>query len=311
MRNIKGGILLQKKNTIAKLALLIATIIWGSSFIVMKDTLDNMGTFCLLAVRFTGAWLMLLGIFWYKLKFFNFYYVKSGFIMGTALIAAYTVQTLGLSETTPGKNAFLTAGYCVIVPFLYWLIAGKRPDRYNILAAILCVGGIGLVSLDENLTMGRGDLLTVACGLFYALHIIVSARYTQGSDVMLLTISQFFFAALWSWVMSFTFETMPAVSEIPIYTWLSLAYLCVFATAGALGLQTYGLKFTTPSAGALILSLEAVFGVLFSVLLGAEAVTVRLLLGFVVIFLAIVVSETKLEFLQRKITEVKCCSGDC
>lgn len=302
---------MQRTNTIAKLALLLATIIWGSSFIIMKDALDDMGTFFLLALRFTGACLLLAAVFWYKLRLLNFYYIKAGFVMGTLLLTAYAVQTLGLAETTPGKNAFLTAGYCVMVPFLYWFLAGKRPDRFHILAAVLCVAGIGLVSLDGNLTMGRGDLLTVACGLFYALHIVVSARYTQGSDVMLLTISQFFFAALWGWVMSFFFETMPALAAIPVSSWLRLAYLCVFATAGALGLQMYGLKYTAPAAGSLILSLEAVFGVLFSVLLGAEAVTPRLLLGFAVIFVAIVVSETKLEFLRKKKAPQECCSGDC
>lgn len=302
---------MQRTNTIAKLALLLATIIWGSSFIIMKDALDDMGTFFLLALRFTGACLLLAAVFWYKLRLLNFYYIKAGFVMGTLLLTAYAVQTLGLAETTPGKNAFLTAGYCVMVPFLYWFLAGKRPDRFHILAAVLCVAGIGLVSLDGNLTMGRGDLLTVACGLFYALHIVVSARYTQGSDVMLLTISQFFFAAMWGWVMSFFFETMPALAAIPVSSWLRLAYLCVFATAGALGLQMYGLKYTAPAAGSLILSLEAVFGVLFSVLLGAEAVTPRLLLGFAVIFVAIVVSETKLEFLRKKKAPQECCSGDC
>lgn len=309
---------MQRTSIIAKLALLLATIIWGSSFIVMKDALDNLGTFYLLGVRFMGACILLAVIFWYKFKSFNFYYIKAGFVMGTALLAAYAVQTFGLAETTPGKNAFLTAGYCVMVPFLYWLIAGKKPDRYNISAAILCVAGIGLVSLDSNLTMGRGDLLTIICGVFYALHIIVSARYTQDSDVILLTISQFFFAGVWSWGLSFAFETMPAAASIPVDTWLSLAYLCVFATAGALGLQMYGLKYTAPSAGALILSLEAVFGVLFSVLLGAEAVTLRLLLGFAVIFIAIVVSETKLEFLHKSKKQVcdetntgECCSGEC
>lgn len=306
---------MQKTSVVAKLALLTATIIWGSSFIVMKDTLDDIGTFFLLAVRFTGSCILLAVVFWRKMRLLNMYYIKAGFVMGSLLLAAYGVQTLGLAETTPGKNAFLTAGYCVMVPFLYWLIAGRKPDRYNILAAVLCIVGIGLVSLDSRLSMGRGDLLTVACGLFYGLHIIVSARYTQGADVMLLTIGQFFFAALWSWVLSLCLETTPVLQSIPVDTWLRLAYLCVFATAGALGLQTFGLKYTAPAAGALILSLEAVFGVLFSVLLGAEAVTPRLLLGFAVIFAAIVVSETKLEFLQKKKAvekpQAECCSGDC
>ena len=289
-----------KTDTIAKLALLLATIIWGSSFIVMKDALDNIGTFFLLAVRFTGACLLLAIVFFKKLKKLNKEVVKAGFVMGTALIAAYILQTFGLAEPTPGKNAFLTAGYCILVPFLFWAAAGTRPDCYNIAAAVMCIAGIGLVALDDNLTMGRGDILTLMCCVFYALHIIVSARYTQTFDVMLLTLLQFFFAALWSSVLCLIFEPLPAMAEVPPYTWFSLAYLCVFATAGALWLQTYGLKYTEPSAGALILSLESVFGVLFSVMMGAEAVTPRLLLGFAVIFIAIVVSETKLEFLYKK-----------
>lgn len=289
-----------KTDTIARLALLLATLIWGSSFIIMKDALDNIGTFFLLAVRFTGACILLAIVFFKKLKKLNKEVVKAGFVMGTALITAYILQTFGLAETTPGKNAFLTAGYCILVPFMFWAVAGTRPDRYNIIAAVLCIAGIGLVALDDNLTMERGDVLTLMCCAFYALHIIVSARYTQTYDVMLLTLLQFFFAALWSSLLCVLFEPVPAVAEIPPYTWFSLGYLCVFATAGALLMQTYGLKYTSPSAGALILSLESVFGVIFSIMVGAEAVTARLLLGFAVIFVAIVISETKLEFLLKK-----------
>ena len=289
-----------KTDTIARLALLLATLIWGSSFIIMKDALDNIGTFFLLAVRFTGACILLTIVFFKKLKKLNKEVVKAGFVMGTALITAYILQTFGLAETTPGKNAFLTAGYCILVPFMFWAVAGTKPDRYNIIAAVLCIAGIGLVALDDNLTMGRGDVLTLMCCAFYALHIIVSARYTQTYDVMLLTLLQFFFAALWSSLLCVLFEPVPAVAEIPPYTWFSLGYLCVFATAGALLMQTYGLKYTSPSAGALILSLESVFGVIFSIMVGAEAVTARLLLGFAVIFVAIVISETKLEFLLKK-----------
>ena len=287
---------------VAKLALLLATLIWGSSFIIMKDALDDITTYYLLAIRFTGAFVLLGIVFWKKWKHINKDVMAAGFIMGTALIAAYAFQTFGLMDTTPGKNAFLTAGYCILVPFLFWGVAGIRPDKFNVIAAVLCIVGIGLVALDDNLSVGRGDLLTLVCCVFYALHIVVSAKFTRTMDVMLLTIGQFFFAALWSWVLAFLFEPPLIVSEMGTEIWMVLGYLCVFATAGALGLQTFGLKYTSPSAGALILSLESVFGVIFSIMVGAEDVTARLLIGFAVIFFAIVVSETKLEFLQNKKT---------
>jgi drug/metabolite transporter (DMT)-like permease len=287
---------------VAKLALLLATLIWGSSFIIMKDALDDITTYYLLAIRFTGAFVLLGIVFWKKWKHINKEVIIAGFIMGTALIAAYAFQTFGLMDTTPGKNAFLTAGYCILVPFLFWGVAGTRPDKFNVIAAVLCIVGIGLVALDDNLSVGRGDLLTLVCCVFYALHIVVSAKFTRTMDVMLLTIGQFFFAAMWSWVLAFLFEPPLAVAEMSTEIWMVLSYLCVFATAGALGLQTFGLKYTSPSAGALILSLESVFGVIFSIMVGAEEVTARLLIGFAVIFFAIVVSETKLEFLQNKKT---------
>ena len=287
---------------VAKLALLLATLIWGSSFIIMKDALDDITTYYLLAIRFTGAFVLLGIVFWKKWKHINKEVIIAGFIMGTALIAAYAFQTFGLMDTTPGKNAFLTAGYCILVPFLFWGVAGTRPDKFNVIAAVLCIVGIGLVALDDNLSVGRGDLLTLVCCVFYALHIVVSAKFTRTMDVMLLTIGQFFFAAMWSWVFAFLFEPPLAVAEMSTEIWMVLGYLCVFATAGALGLQTFGLKYTSPSAGALILSLESVFGVIFSIMVGAEEVTARLLIGFAVIFFAIVVSETKLEFLQNKKT---------
>ncbi len=290
------------QHLVAKLSLLLATLIWGSSFIIMKDALDDITTYYLLAIRFTGAFLLLGIVFWKKWKHINKDVIVAGFIMGTALIAAYAFQTFGLIETTPGKNAFLTAGYCILVPFLFWGIAGIRPDKFNVIAAILCIVGIGLVALDDNLSIGRGDLLTLVCCIFYALHIVVSAKFTRTMDVMLLTIGQFFFAAMWSWVFALFVEPPLAIAAMSKEIWMVLGYLCVFATAGALGLQTFGLKYTSPSAGALILSLESVFGVIFSIMVGAEVVTVRLLIGFAVIFLAIVVSETKLEFMQKKKT---------
>jgi drug/metabolite transporter (DMT)-like permease len=268
----------------------------------MKDALDDITTYYLLAIRFTGAFVLLGIVFWKKWKHINKEVIIAGFIMGTALIVAYAFQTFGLMDTTPGKNAFLTAGYCILVPFLFWGIAGSRPDKFNVIAAVLCIVGIGLVALDDNLSVGRGDLLTLVCCVFYALHIVVSAKFTRTMDVMLLTIGQFFFAAMWSWVLAFLFEPPLIVSEMSTEIWMVLGYLCVFATAGALGLQTFGLKYTSPSAGALILSLESVFGVIFSIMVGAEEVTARLLIGFAVIFFAIVVSETKLEFLQNKKT---------
>lgn len=290
--------MVKRQALLGKLALLIATLIWGSSFFVMKSTLDSIGTFYLLAIRFSGACLLLALIFHQRLGQLNRDYLVHGLWMGTWLISAYVIQTFGLMYTTPGKNAFLTASYCILVPFFFWFLTKVRPDGYNLVAACLCIVGIGFVSLEKDFSMGFGDLLSAVCGIFYAVHIVISAKYTKGKvDVILLTIVQFFFAGMWGWLGGLCFEQFPA--QMDWQGWASIAYLCVFATAVALCFQMFGIQSTSPAVASLILSLEAVFGVMFSVMVGAELLTGKLLIGFALIFLAIMVSETKLQFVKK------------
>ena len=148
--------------------LFAAAFIWGSSFFIMKNALDAMPVQYLLAIRFTVGALLLALICGKKWRGVTADYLWRGAVIGGCLYLAYSIQTYGLALTTPSKNAFLTAVYCVLVPFLYWLLAGVRPDRYNILAALLSVTGVGLVSLSGDLTVNLGDALTLLCALLTA-----------------------------------------------------------------------------------------------------------------------------------------------
>ena len=94
-----------------------------------------------------------------RIKKIDKQYIKGGALMGICLASAYIVQTYGLVYTTPGKNAFLTATYCILVPFLYWAIAHKKPDRYNVIAAFVCLVGMGFVCLNDDLSVNIGDIL--------------------------------------------------------------------------------------------------------------------------------------------------------
>lgn len=289
----------QKTTHLAKLALFAAALIWGISFIIVKNTVDVFPPNLILAIRFTIAFALLSVIYHRKYHLFNRQYLLSGMLLGFLLFLAFCWQTIGITSTTPGKNAFLTAIYCVLVPFIFWFVNHTRPDRYNFLAATLCFIGIGFVSLTQKLTIGQGDLLTLLGGLFFALHIVAVAKVTQGKDTILLTILQFGFAAIFSWIVTLLFESFPSVSVITGGSILGILYLACFSTAIGLLLQNVGQKYTNPAAASLILSLESVFGVLFSVLFFGDELTPKLLIGFVLIFISIVVSETKLSFLKK------------
>lgn len=286
------------KGAIGRLALVCTTLIWGTSFVILKSTLDNITPLWILAMRFGGAALIMMLACLPKIRQLDRYYIIGGLLMGACLTAAYTVQTYGLVFTTPGKNAFLTATYCILVPFLYWIIFRNKPDKYNIWAAVICLVGMGFVCLNEDLTINIGDILTVLCGLFYGLHIIVTARYVEGRNTLILTMVQFAAAAVLCFVFALLFEPKP--QAIPTTSWWAIAYLSVMCTGVCFFLQTVGQKYTPPSAAAVIMTLESVFGTALSIVMGKENLTFSIVLGFCLIFAAILISETKLEFLNKK-----------
>lgn len=285
------------KRMIGRICLLATTLIWGTSFVVLKNTLNSISTLYILAFRFSGA-AILMALFGIRhLKELNREYLKDGALIGLFLFIAYVFQTYGLVYTTAGKNAFLTATYCVIVPFLNWILVKQRPDRYNCTAAIVCIIGCGLVSLQENLSIGIGDGLTMICGLFYALHIIATAKGTRDKSPLLISLVQFATAGVLSWI--FALATEPFPTSIPSDSILSIAYLCVMCTAVCFFLQTVGQKYTPPTSVSIILTLESVFGATISAVVNKDPLSFRLIAGFVLIFSAVLISETKLEFLRR------------
>lgn len=282
----------------AKAALFGATLIWGSSFLIVKNSMDIMQPHMLLAFRFTIGCLLLSVLFHKKLKLLNKDYFIRGGVIGLCLFLGYSFQTIGITDTTPGKNAFLTTIYCVLVPFLFWLADKKKPDIYNIFAAVLTILGVGLVSLNGDFSIRLGDLFTLVGGVAFAFHIVAVTKFGRDKDPILLTILQFGYAALISWIIALTFEDIPTQWNTEMLA--GLFYLAVFATAIGLLLQNIGQKYTNPAPAAIILSLESVFGVLFSVAFYHEQITLKLFVGFLFIFSAVIISETKLSFLSGK-----------
>ena len=288
---------------LAKPLIIIATLVWGSTFFILKDTLDSVDLQFLLAFRFTVAAVVLALVFWKHWKGMDRSCWWRGAVMGVFLYAAYTVQNLGLMETTPGKNAFFTAVYCVIVPFLYWVVDRLRPDRYNVLAAVLCIVGIGFVSWDGGFSIGYGEWMTLLSGLLYACHIVATSKFAQGRDVFLLTVIQFATTAVCCWVGTLITGGFPTAG-LPARAWWVLIYLAIAATTLALLFQNIGQKYTSPSSAAVLLALEAPFGVAFSVIFTEESPTPFMYFGFLLIFVAVLCSETKFSFLKRKKTGV-------
>ncbi len=279
-----------------KALIVLATIIWGFSFVVMKDVVAVLPPAWLLGFRFTAAGLILLVVLWKRVRrAFSVKALSAGALLGVFDFAAFWTQTVGLEHTTPGINAFLTATYCVIVPFLWWIIARRRPTVFNIGAAVLAVAGVWLVSASaggEALALGFGEGMTLLCALLFAVHIVFVSKFSLAHDVLVLTVFQFLAEGLLGLLVGAGLETLPSLDRITPSIIGSMAFLTVFASIVAFGIQNVSLAHVPPAQASLLLSLESVFGVVFSVLLYGERLTFRLVVGFALIFAAIVVSET-------------------
>lgn len=286
----------KNKNIIpARISLVCAPLIWGISFVFVKDITSVIGTNLLLAIRFISASLLLSLVYHKKLRMLNPGYIVNGAVIGALLYAAYSFQTYGIKYTTPGKNAFITGTYVVLVPFIHWIISKKRPTLFNLLAALLSIMGIGAVSLDSGFdSINIGDILTLVCGVFFAIHIVFVNRFTENKDPFLLTIVQFAFSGIFAGIgCLFTHEgfyAVPGAGDI-----ITIIYLAVLCTAVALLMQTYGQKYTPPALASVILCLESAFGFLFSVIMGREQLTVKLVIGFLLVFLATLICEVRIK----------------
>jgi len=290
-----------QKQIVCSLGLVLAAAIWGFAFVVVKDSLDYVGAVWMIAIRFTIAAVLLAAIYAGRLKKLNSSYIKHGAVLGTLIFLAYAFQTVGCDYTTAGKNAFLTTIYVILVPLLGWPLRKKRPEWFVFAAALLFFAGIGLIALKPGdsslLHMNIGDALTLVCGVFYGIHIIFISKYDETEDPVLLSILQFLFTALWAWLAS-PFITDPAINRplelaavLKPGVIFSMLYLGIFSTMLAYLLQNVCLKFVPSALGSLFMSLESVFGALSGIVVLHEEASPRILLGFALIFAAIVIAE--------------------
>lgn len=282
---------------IAPLALIAATIIWGVAFVVVKNEVHNVGAVYMIAFRFTVAAAFLALVFIPRYKHMTKKTWLHGLIVGALLFTAYVFQTIGAKYTTAGNSAFLTALYVVLVPLLGALIFRKKPDLLDVVCAIIAIIGIGFISLS-GFSVNKGDVLTVICSLFFALHIIALSSFTKTDDICLLTMLQFLFAASLAWIVAPLYDgAFPLEAIKNSGTILSMLFLGVLSSGVAYLFQSFGQKYTKAATSAVLLSMESVFGALAGWLWGDESMSPMFIVGAVLMLIALVSGQTRLSFI--------------
>lgn len=277
-----------------KALLLLAAAIWGFATVVIKSTVDIFPPAWIVGVRFMSAGIILGVIMLPRLRrSLDVDHLKKGTVLGVWLFLTYWANTTGISDTTASNSSFLTSLYCVIIPFLGWALRGTRPTRFNIAAAVVCVAGVGCVSFagTSGFSLRFGDLITLLSAVFVSFHVLYTAIYAPGRDMTLLTVIQFLVAGALGFASGAVLEPVPDFASLGLDTWISLAYLGVFASCLALFMQNIAVARVEPAQASLFLATEAVFGVVFSIIFLGETLTGPLFVGFALIFVGIVISE--------------------
>lgn len=269
-----------------------AALVWGVSFVVLKGVTEVLPTYFTLFVRFVPAALILLVAFRRRfLANLDAATVRYGVLLGVANFVAYALQTVGLTMTTPGKNAFITSSYCVLVPFCAWLLGMGRPQRNHVAAALVCMVGLGLVGLDGGLPLNAGDVLTLGGAVCYAGMYAGIAKWGPGRDAMAVTVWELAVSGALSLGATLALEPAPAPADFTPQVVAGVAMLSVLCSALAFAGVNYAFTKVDPAEGALLSSLESPIGAITSVLVGAEVLTGRSLAGFVLIFAAVLWSQ--------------------
>lgn len=272
----------------AVLGLILVTIIWGCGFPASDMALESLKPFQIMTIRFfLGTVCMgLLSI--KQLKTIKKEEIKAGFLMGCALFAGFGFQIVGLQYTTASKNAFLTATNVVIVPFIAFVIYKKKVSIKELIGAVLAVIGVGVLSLKSDFTMGLGDVLTLFCAVGFAFQIFLTSQSVEKYRAAMLNTVQMATAFVLSLGSLFVFgETHFAATP---KSWLSVLYLGLISTSLSYLIQTTCQKYVDETKAAIILSMESVFGTLFSIWLLHEQITGRMIVGCVMILAAVLIA---------------------
>lgn len=282
---------------IGEILLVLTAIIWGSGFVASAVALEHYTPYQILAGRFLIGAVILSLIFFKKLNKLKKSTLIKGAVLGIFLYIAFALQTVGLQFTTPSKNAFLTAVNVVIVPFIGFLLYKRKIDMYELTGAILAIVGIAVLSLKLSTNVNVGDLLTLGCAVGFAFHIFYTAKFVKTEDPVVLTIVQMVTAAVIGCiVVLFRGETSFSMETEGM---MNLLYLGIFSTTIAFLMQTVAQKYISETKAAIILATESFWGMVFSVIILSEIMTSRMVIGALLILLAILISETKMEFMKK------------
>ena len=292
-----------KKYT-GEIALLFNTLIWGGTFALIKNAFTDISPLLFLGLRFSIAALIFLPFVYASLKKTNKQTLIAGSVLGFFYFTGFAAQTLGLNLTTATKSGFITGTFVVFIPILQLIIEKRKPKWFNILSVFLVlIGLIMLSSKGENAIdfmkqlgsdFNLGDLLTLLCALLFAFQVVYVDVFTKKYEYLPMVFVQLLITGIGGFILSFVFsistlETVKFTFNTTVVT--AVLYTAIFASIIATVIQLKFQKFVSPTKAGIIFSIEPIFAAVFAYFLLSEKISNFGLIGCVLIFIGLIVSE--------------------
>jgi len=283
---------------LAESLLVLATIIWGGTFVATRAGLDHVSPLLIIAIRFLASFLIvgpalaLAGRRWWR-------HFGLGALLGVVLAGGYMLQTVGLQFTTASRSAFLTYLFAILIPPLQRVISRRRLSAGNLIGlAVVIVGTVLMTHPWDTAGWNEGDLITLAGAVCFALFIVLIDRFGQDAPAVDLVPTQFLVAGAIALAAALVFEPIRlAINPAAI---LTIGYLTLLGTVGALGLQTVFQVYSTPVRATTIYALEPVFAAIFGITLIGESVGALELAGGAIILVGVLLSELWEHVIRRR-----------
>ena len=279
------------KSIQAEIYLLIIVIIWGSTFALIKGVIDTIPPYTYLAYRFLLASLILVVIFWKRLKKLNIIVLKKGSLIGIFLFLGYTLQTVGIKYTTATKAGFITGLSVVLVPIISHFFIKDKVSRNSVIGVVLAFIGLWFLNYSGSFSFNLGDFLVLLCAFSFAMHIISVGLFSKKLDYVLLAITQITVVFVLSLLMALIFERPAIHLSYSSYIWWSIVITGIFATALAFYMQNRFQRYSTATKTAIIFSGEPISAAMFAYLLLGEKVGLIAWAGGLLIIFGMIISQ--------------------
>ena len=269
--------------------LILVTIIWGSTFFIIKDTVSTVNEYLIVFIRCFQAFVVMFiyQLFKDRKKLLNKKALIYGFVIGILLAITYGAQTIGLKYTSTGHSAFITSSAIIVVPFILYFFYKSAIQKIDILAVVIVFSGLFLLTYDFETKINIGDVITVITALSYAFHVVLAGDFVKKTDAVTIVTYQFLGASVFSLLLFVFTNNQPIIISAKV--WSSLIYLGVIGTLFCYFIMVWIQKYVSSLKVAIIFSLEPLFAAVFGYIFIHEVLSTKELIGATFILAGVII----------------------